>query len=78
MRNVPTHSVECAPSMIELAGASAVSDFRIAKLRPALEAIHAPIGTVSARFIHFVDHWNSAELRVLASERWRIAAPTIA
>jgi phosphoribosylformylglycinamidine synthase len=41
--------------MIELAGASAVSDFRIAKLRPALEAIHAHIGAVSARFIHFVD-----------------------
>src|SRR5688572_19967268 len=41
--------------MIELAGASAVSDFRIAKLRPALEAIHAQLGAVSARFIHFVD-----------------------
>src|SRR3982750_4928590 len=41
--------------MIELPGASAVSDFRIAKLRPALEAIHAGIGAVSARFVHFVD-----------------------
>ena len=41
--------------MIELAGALAVSDFRIAKLRPALEAIHPGIGAVSARFIHFVD-----------------------
>ena len=41
--------------MIELLGASAVSDFRIAKLRPALEAIHPGIGAVTARFVHFVD-----------------------
>ena len=41
--------------MIELLGASAVSDFRIAKLRPALEAIHPGIGAISARFVHFVD-----------------------
>jgi phosphoribosylformylglycinamidine synthase len=41
--------------MIELAGALAVSDFRIAKLRPALEAIRPGIGAISARFIHFVD-----------------------
>jgi phosphoribosylformylglycinamidine synthase len=41
--------------MIELPGASAVSDFRIAKLRPALEAIHPGIGAISARFVHFVD-----------------------
>src|SRR3954466_13524302 len=41
--------------MIELLGASAVSEFRIAKLRPALEAIHPGIGAISARFVHFVD-----------------------
>jgi phosphoribosylformylglycinamidine synthase len=41
--------------MIELSGAQAVSDFRIAKLRPALEAAHPGLGAVSARFIHFVD-----------------------
>ena len=41
--------------MIELLGASAVSDFRIAKLRPALEGIHPGIGAISARFVHFVD-----------------------
>ncbi|MEO8020006.1 MAG: phosphoribosylformylglycinamidine synthase [Pseudomonadota bacterium] len=41
--------------MIELLGASAVSDFRIAKLRPALEALLPGIGAISARFVHFVD-----------------------
>src|SRR5687767_4518142 len=41
--------------MIELLGASAVSDFRIAKLRPALEALHPKIGAISARYVHFVD-----------------------
>jgi len=41
--------------MIELAGALAVSDFRIAKLRPALEATQSGIGAITARFIHFVD-----------------------
>ena len=41
--------------MIELPGASAVSDFRIAKLRPALEARQPKLGAISARFIHFVD-----------------------
>jgi len=41
--------------MIELPGAPAVSDFRIAKLRPALEKLRPGIGQVSARFIHFVD-----------------------
>ncbi|HEU4781200.1 MAG TPA: phosphoribosylformylglycinamidine synthase [Steroidobacteraceae bacterium] len=41
--------------MIELLGASAVSDFRIAKLRPALEAVQSGIGSISARFLHFVD-----------------------
>jgi phosphoribosylformylglycinamidine synthase len=41
--------------MIELPGASAVSEFRIAKLRPALEAIEPGIGAITARFIHFVD-----------------------
>ena len=41
--------------MIELPGALAVSDFRIAKLRPALEATHPGLGAISARFIHFVD-----------------------
>jgi phosphoribosylformylglycinamidine synthase len=41
--------------MIELPGASAVSDFRIAKLRPALESIHSGVGAISARFVHFVD-----------------------
>src|SRR5262245_41467468 len=41
--------------MLELPGASAVSDFRIAKLRPALEALQSGLGLISARFIHFVD-----------------------
>ena len=41
--------------MIELLGASAVSEFRIAKLRPALEALHPGIGAISARFVHFID-----------------------
>src|SRR6476619_1107352 len=41
--------------MIELPGAPAVSEFRIAKLRPALEKQHPGIGAVGARFIHFVD-----------------------
>ncbi len=41
--------------MIELSGALAVSDFRIAKLRPALEKLQPGLGPVSARYIHFVD-----------------------
>jgi phosphoribosylformylglycinamidine synthase len=41
--------------MIELPGAPAVSDFRIAKLRPALAALQPGIGAISARYIHFVD-----------------------
>ena len=41
--------------MIELSGALAVSDFRVAKLRPALEALQPGLGPISARFIHFVD-----------------------
>jgi phosphoribosylformylglycinamidine synthase len=41
--------------MIELPGALAVSDFRIAKLRPALENIHPGLGAITARFVHFVD-----------------------
>jgi phosphoribosylformylglycinamidine synthase len=41
--------------MLELPGASAVSDFRIAKLRPALEALHPGIAAFSARYLHFVD-----------------------
>ena len=41
--------------MIELPGALAVSDFRIAKLRPALEKLHPGLGEMRARFVHFVD-----------------------
>ncbi len=42
--------------MIELPGALAVSDFRIAKLRPALEKLHPGLGAIPVRdFIHFVD-----------------------
>src|SRR6185503_13866584 len=41
--------------MIELPGALAVSDFRIAKLRPALEALQPGLGAVTARYVHFVD-----------------------
>src|SRR3569832_1714422 len=41
--------------MILLAGALAVSDFRIAKLRPALEALHPGLGAITARYVHFVD-----------------------
>src|SRR5687767_1793593 len=48
------------PPMIELPGALAVSEFRIAKLRPALEKLHPGLGAhgplkLGARFIHFVD-----------------------
>ena len=49
--------------MIELLGASAVSDFRIAKLRPALEAIHPGIDAISARFVHFVDLTRDLDAR---------------
>ncbi|HEU5137399.1 MAG TPA: phosphoribosylformylglycinamidine synthase [Steroidobacteraceae bacterium] len=49
--------------MIELPGASAVSDFRIAKLRPALEAIRPGIGAISARFVHFVDFERNLDAR---------------
>src|SRR6187431_1791462 len=46
--------------MIELPGALAVSAFRIAKLRPALEKLHPGLGAhgpweLGARFVHFVD-----------------------
>ena len=41
--------------MIELPGALAVSDFRIAKLRPALEKLSPGLGGVTARFVQFVD-----------------------
>src|SRR5688572_956535 len=41
--------------MIELPGALAVSDFRIAKLRPALETLQPGLGAISARFLHLVD-----------------------
>jgi phosphoribosylformylglycinamidine synthase len=41
--------------MIELPGALAVSDFRIAKLRPALEKLSPGLGAITARFVHFVD-----------------------
>ncbi len=47
--------VESAASMLELAGALAVSDFRIAKLRPALEARQPDLGAITARYVHFVD-----------------------
>jgi phosphoribosylformylglycinamidine synthase len=49
--------------MIELPGALAVSDFRIAKLRPALEALQPGIGAISARFIHFVDVERALDAR---------------
>jgi phosphoribosylformylglycinamidine synthase len=49
--------------MIELLGASAVSDFRIAKLRPALEALHPGIGAITARFVHFVDLQRDLDAR---------------
>jgi phosphoribosylformylglycinamidine synthase len=41
--------------MIELPGAPAVSDFRIAKLRAALEKLQPGLGAISARYLHFVD-----------------------
>ncbi|HTU67360.1 MAG TPA: phosphoribosylformylglycinamidine synthase [Steroidobacteraceae bacterium] len=41
--------------MLQLAGALAVSDFRIAKLRPALDARHPGLGAITARYVHFVD-----------------------
>ncbi len=54
--------------MIELPGAPAVSEFRIAKLRPALGAIQSGIRAISARFVHFVDvarDLNATELALL-------------
>jgi phosphoribosylformylglycinamidine synthase len=41
--------------MIELPGAQAVSDFRIAKLRPAIESRQPGVGAVTARYTHFID-----------------------
>ncbi|HEY6125571.1 MAG TPA: phosphoribosylformylglycinamidine synthase [Steroidobacteraceae bacterium] len=52
--------------MLELPGASAVSEFRIAKLRPALEALHPGIGAISARFVHFVDLSRDLDARETA------------
>src|SRR5262245_16111931 len=52
--------------MIELQGAPAVSEFRIAKLRPALEGIHAGIGAISARFMHFADVERNLDARELS------------
>jgi phosphoribosylformylglycinamidine synthase len=49
--------------MIELPGALAVSDFRIAKLRPALEALRPGLGAINARFVHFVDVSRSLDAR---------------
>jgi len=49
--------------MIEIPGASAVSEFRIAKLRPALEGRQAGLGTINARFIHFVDLERALDAR---------------
>jgi phosphoribosylformylglycinamidine synthase len=55
--------------MIELPGALAVSDFRIAKLRPSLEAVQPGLGIISAHFLHFVDlarDLDAAESALLA------------
>jgi phosphoribosylformylglycinamidine synthase len=41
--------------MIELPGALAVSEFRVAKLRPALQALLPALGAVTARFLHLID-----------------------
>ncbi len=41
--------------MLELPGAAALSDFRIAKLRATLEEIDPALAAISARFVHFVD-----------------------
>src|SRR5215831_9686332 len=49
--------------MIELPGALAVSDFRIAKLRPLLEKLQPGLGDISARFIHFVDLSRALDAR---------------
>ncbi|HET9863561.1 MAG TPA: hypothetical protein VFP37_08975, partial [Steroidobacteraceae bacterium] len=49
--------------MIELPGALAVSDFRVAKLRPALEKRHPDLGAISARFVHFVDLERALDTR---------------
>jgi phosphoribosylformylglycinamidine synthase len=52
--------------MIELPGALAVSDFRIAKLRPALEKLHPGLGAITARFVHFVDLERDLDARARA------------
>jgi phosphoribosylformylglycinamidine synthase len=49
--------------MIELPGALAVSDFRIAQLRPRLEKLQSGLGAVSARFVHFVDLGRDLDAR---------------
>jgi phosphoribosylformylglycinamidine synthase len=52
--------------MIELPGAQAVSEFRIAKLRPGLEALQKGIGAISARYLHLVDLERDLDARELA------------
>src|SRR5665213_2525657 len=41
--------------MLELQGRAALSDFRIAKLLPQLQAVEPRVQTLRSRFVHFVD-----------------------
>ncbi len=55
--------------VVQLAGATALSDFRIAKLLARLRARHAGVRAVSARFVHFVAvrrELSNAESQLLA------------
>jgi phosphoribosylformylglycinamidine synthase len=52
--------------MITLPGAPALSEFRLQKLRQKLSDIDPGIGSVSARFVHFVDHDASLDDEALA------------
>ena len=49
--------------MIQLPGALAVSDFRIAKLRPSLEAVQPGLGAVTARYLHLIDATRDLDAR---------------
>ncbi len=42
-------------TILKLRGASALSDFRLAKLLPQLQAVHPGVGGIAAEFRHFVE-----------------------
>ena len=42
-------------TILKLRGASALSDFRLAKLLPQLQSVHASVRGIAAEFVHFVE-----------------------